>query len=100
MATTNKEGRERHDWKGQGVEPRSGDEAERAADRAEGNEPIRADAEAARQRQPEAAEQEAGPAATRAQDTDAEDAEEKIADIAEEHRDQQDERGYPPRGKL
>jgi len=88
--------KEKPRWKGEEVEARPGDEAERAADRVEGNEPVRADAEARRLHEPDMEpdddERRAAPAAG--------DPEDETAEAAEEHRDRQASQGYPPRGKL
>jgi hypothetical protein len=84
-------------WRGAAVEAQPGDQAERAAERVEGNEPVRADAEAERlhhQSDLEAADGQgrAAPAGTNPDD--------ETEDAAEEHRDRQAAEGYPPRGKL
>jgi hypothetical protein len=98
MATKNrKPGEQERRWKGGEVEAQAGDTAERAADRVEGNEPVRADAEARRLRERpdvDADEGESRNAAPRA------DPDDETADAAEEHRDRQATQGYPPRGKL
>ena len=83
-------------WKGDAVEKRPGGDAERAADRAEGNEPIRADAEDERlrhddlQTQPKSGHHQPPSDATE---------EDEIARIAEEHQ-ARDAEEQPPRGKL
>jgi hypothetical protein len=82
-------------WKGDEVEPRPGATAEDAADRAEGNQRVRADAEAERLHHAERAEI----PEPRAAPSDA-DPEDDIREAAEEHRERQDAEGYPPRGKL
>jgi hypothetical protein len=91
-----KRDRQRPDWKGEEVARQPGDQAEKAAERAEGNERVRADAEAARLHHPEDAEIKETP---RPPSPDA-DPEEEIREVAEEHRDRRDADGYPPRGKL
>jgi hypothetical protein len=82
-------------WKGDEVEPRPGDEAERAADRVEGNEPVRAEAEAERLRHGDV-DLESTQRSARGRD----DSDDQTAEAAEEHRDHQAAEGYPPRGKL
>jgi hypothetical protein len=90
-----------HGWKGEEVERRPGDEAERAAERAEGNEPVRADAEARRLNHPTAAEEgEPDHAAPRQAAAGADDEEEIIEEIAEEHRERLETEGHSPRSKL
>ncbi len=76
-------------WRGDAVEGRPGDEAERAAQRAEGNTPVPANAEP--KRQPERVQRRAQPTS---------DPEEEIAEIAEEHKERRDAGERPPRGKL
>ena len=83
-------------WKGEAVEARPGDEAERAADRVEGNEPVRADAEAQRLHHPDVELDHRRRRAVRAGD----DPDDQTAEAAEEHRDRQAAQGYPPRDKL
>jgi hypothetical protein len=87
--------KDRPRWKGDEVEARPGDSAERAADRVEGNEPVRAEAEAERLRHPDFELEE-----RRRQAAAGEDPDDQTADAAEEHRDHQAAQGYPPRGKL
>jgi hypothetical protein len=90
-------------WKGDAVEERPGAEAELAADRAEGNSPIPAEAEQERLRAPTAEQQPErmsrrtprgrGPG-------EKEDPEEKIEETAEEHQARRETGERPPRGKL
>lgn len=85
-------------WKGDEVEDRPGDEAERAADRAEGNQPVRADAEDKRVHNPRSEQQAEDPRrrpGPRTGDPDAD-----IADAAEEHRARAAAGERPPRGKF
>ena len=99
-------------WKGDEVEGQAEGEAEQAADRAEGNEPIRADPEAERSRaaptdDPSAAPRPGRPASSSSSDDGGDDdsgdndddADEKTRTAAEEHRLR---RGAdrPPRGRL
>ncbi len=83
-------------WKGEAVDERPAEQAERGADRAEGNAPIRADVEDERLRHadPRGQPQESRPRAPHADDP-----EEDTADAAEAHQ-ARDEREQPPRGKL
>ena len=83
-------------WKGDAVERRPDDQAEEAASRAEGNEPISASAERERQSQPDPEAQPRGTAHRPARD---EDPEEETAEAAEAHQ-QRDAIERPPRGKL
>jgi len=84
-------------WRGQAVERQPGDEAERAADRVEGREPVRADAEARRLgRGSEQDLEDQAPAVAAAGSAADDDTEQ----AAEEHRERQAAEGYPPRGKL
>jgi hypothetical protein len=83
-------------WKGEAVEAQPGDQAERAADRVEGNEPVRADAEAHRLHHPDVELEQRRRRTARAGD----DPDDQTAEAAEEHRDRQAAQGYPPRGKL
>jgi len=84
-------------WHGDEVEDAPGDEAERAANRAEGNAPVRTDAEAARSEQPprddDADDDRRQAAAPGDPDGD-------IADAADAHRARRDAGERPPRGKL
>jgi hypothetical protein len=93
---TNKRKEAAQRWKGDEVEPRPGSEAERAADRVEGNEPVRVDAEARRLH--EHSDRELNHRRRRAAAEG--DPEDETAEAAEEHRDRQAAQGYPPRGKL
>jgi hypothetical protein len=93
MATT-KGNEKKPRWTGEEVERRTGDEAERAAERAEGNEPVRADAEARRQRELDDADAQDGQVA--AHPPEVEDTE----DIAEEHRERLETEGHSPRSKM
>jgi hypothetical protein len=84
-------------WRGEEVEDQPGDAAERAADRAEGNAPIRADEESKRQRELSEGEP-ADPVAL--PEGDQSSAQDKIAEAAEEHRERHPAHERPPRGKL
>jgi len=102
MATKQDEGQRRR-WQGDEVEDRPGGDAERAADRAEGNRAVRADVEVRRRREDDAK----TPVPTGAPERDegraaapAEDASDEIADAADEHRARRDAGERPPRGKL
>jgi hypothetical protein len=83
-------------WKGDAVERRPGDEAEDAATRAEGNQPIAASAERERLAQPDLAAQPQDPQRRPARN---EDPEEETAEAAEAHQER-DAIERPPRGKL
>jgi len=83
-------------WAGEAVEERPGDEAERAAERAEGSAPVRADAESRRLHHPALDEQPQVPKRGDAADT----AEEDIEAAAEEHAARRDAGERSPRGKL
>jgi hypothetical protein len=85
-------------WKGDEVEDAPGREAERGAERAEGNTPIPAALERERLRQPPSWEQQPQQARRRAPHTD--DPEQEIEETAEEHRARYDAGERPPRGKL
>jgi len=85
-------------WRGDAVEERSGDEAERAADRAEGNTPVPANVEREKIQEPPDPDQEPLRVERPPQDTD--DPEDEIAEIAEGHRARRDAGERPPRGKL
>jgi hypothetical protein len=85
-------------WRGDSVEDAPGDEAERAADRAEGNTPIPAKAERERIQEPPSPEQ--GPQRVRRRAPHTDDPEEEIAETAEEHQERRDAGERPPRGKL
>jgi hypothetical protein len=95
MAKKKRSQDEQPKWKGQAVEAQPGDDAERAADRVEGNEPVRADAEARRLNDHGDVEPQQRRSAPGTADPEGE-----TADAAEEHRDRQAAEGYPPRGKL
>jgi hypothetical protein len=83
-------------WKGDAVEDKPGDEAERAAERAEGSAPVRADAESRRLQHPSMDEQ--PQPSERRQAGDAE--EEDIEAASEEHAARRDAGERSPRGKL
>jgi hypothetical protein len=83
-------------WKGDAVERRPGDEAEDAASRAEGNEPISASAERDRLATDDL---EVQPHGGPRRAASGEDPEEEIAEAAEVHQ-QRDAIERPPRGKL
>jgi len=85
-------------WRGDEVEDQPGDEAERGADRAEGNTPIPANVEEERTDEPEELDQQAQSAQRRMPHTD--DPDEEIAETAEEHQERRDAGERPPRGKL
>ena len=105
MATRRDEG-QRPRWQGDEVEDRPDSEAERAADRAEGNRAVRTDAEIRRRRHQDddaktpvptgEPERDDGRATAPAADAAGDD----IADAAEEHRARRDAGERPPRGKL
>jgi hypothetical protein len=82
-------------WQGGAVEDKPGGEAERAAERAEGNAPVRADAENRRLHHPSIDEQPQVP-----QRTDAGGREEDIEAASEEHAARRDAGERSPRGKL
>jgi hypothetical protein len=82
-------------WKGDAVEDRPGDEAERAADRAEGNAPIPVADERAREASPG---EQPERARRRAAHTD--DPEQEIDEAAEAHQARREAGERPPRGKL
>ena len=82
-------------WRGDAVEDRPGDEAERAAERAEGNTPVLVSAERDRiEEPPDAAQPQRVHGRSRPTD------DEEIADTAEEHQERRDAGERPPRGKL
>jgi len=87
---------QRSRWEGDAVEERPGDEAERAADRAEGSAPVRADVESRRSHHPSSDEQPQVPKRGEAADTEEED----IEAVSEEHAARRDAGERPPRGKL
>jgi hypothetical protein len=93
---------ERPRWHGDEVEDAPGDEAEQAASRAEGNAPVRADAEVARSQPPslDNYENDADDDDGRRRTATADDAEGAITDAADEHRTRRDAGERPPRGKL
>ena len=82
-------------WQGEAVEERPGDEAERAAERAEGSAPVRADAESRRLHHPSLDEQPQVP-----KRAEADDAEEDTEAASEEHAARRDAGERSPRGKL
>jgi hypothetical protein len=84
-------------WKGDAVEDVPGAEAELAADRAEGNSPIPAEAEQERIHAPSAEQQ---PERAQRRPPQAEDPEEAIQETAEEHQARREAGERPPRGKL
>ena len=84
-------------WHGDAVEEAHPGEAERAADRAEGNRPVHADDEAKRQAE--------GPLEDEPEDrtrhaASGETPEEKIEEAAEEHQEREAAGDRPPHGKL
>ena len=84
-------------WKGDEVEDRPGDQAERAADRAEGNQPVSAEEESRRQH---AADPDGEPQDLRRRPLRNGDPDADIAEAAEAHRARKDAGERPPRGKL
>ena len=82
-------------WEGDAVEDKPGDEAELAAERAEGSAPVRADVESRRSHHPSLDEQPQVPRRREAGDV-----EEDIAAAAEEHTARRDAGERSPRGKL
>jgi hypothetical protein len=85
-------------WRGDAVEESPGDEAERAADRAEGNAPIPASVERERVREPPSADEQ--PLLATRRPPHAEDPEQETEEAAEEHQERRDDGERPPRGKL
>jgi hypothetical protein len=83
-------------WAGDAVEDKPGDEAERAAERAEGSAPVRADAESRRLHHPSLEEQPQVSERREAGDAEPED----IEAASEEHAARRDAGERPPRGKL
>jgi hypothetical protein len=83
-------------WAGDAVEDKPGDEAERAAERAEGSAPVRADSESRRAHHPSIDEQPQGPPRRECDDAEEED----IEAISEEHAARRDSGERSPRGKL
>ena len=82
-------------WEGDSVEERPGDQAERAAERAEGSAPVRADAESRRLHHPSLDEQPQLP-----KRAEADDAEEDTEAAAEAHAARREAGERSPRGKL
>ncbi len=95
-APPGKPARER--WRGDAVEDGPGDEAERAAERAEGNTPVPVNIEREKIQDPPDPDQQ--PLRVQPATEDAEDPEEAIEEIAEEHREARNPAERPPRGKL
>lgn len=89
---------EKERWRGDAVEERPGDEAERSADRAEGNTPVPTNGEQGKIQEPPEPDQEPLPVQRPPRDT--EDSGDEIEEIAEEHRERRDAGERPPRGKL
>jgi hypothetical protein len=87
-------------WKGDEVEDQPADEAERAADRAEGNEPVSAADEAARREQRRIDAEVVDARRQTKRSSPPGDPDEKIAEAAEGHQDREVSAGLPPRGKL
>ncbi len=83
-------------WKGDAVEEKPGDQAERAADRAEGSAPVRADVESRRLHHPSLDEQPQVSKPRDAGDGDDED----IEAASEEHAARREAGERSPRGKL
>jgi hypothetical protein len=83
-------------WKGDAVEDKPGDEAERAAERAEGSAPVRADAESRRLQHPSLDEQPQVSPRREAGDSEEED----LEAASEEHAARRDAGERSPRGKL
>ena len=83
-------------WQGDAVEEKPGDEAERAAERAEGSAPVRADAESRRLQHPSLEEQPQDSERRQAGDTEEED----LEAASEEHAARRDAGERSPRGKL
>ena len=84
-------------WRGDEVEDRPGDEAERGAERAEGNSPIPARVEQERIEDPELDQQ---PQEVQRRMPHTDDPDDEIAETAEEHQERRDAGERPPRGKL
>jgi hypothetical protein len=97
MAKKHRSGGAPGHWKGDAVEERPGADAERGADRAEGNDPIRADVEDERLRHGDLQAQPQSDHPRPASEAESE--EDEIAEIAEEHQ-ARDAEEQPPRGKL
>jgi hypothetical protein len=85
-------------WRGDAVEEQPGDEAERAADRAEGNTPVPANVEQEKIQEPPDPDQE--PLRVQPRSGEVEDPDEEAEEVAEEHRDARNPNERPPRGKL
>jgi hypothetical protein len=83
-------------WKGDAVADKPGDEAERAAERAEGDAPVRADVESRRLHHPSLDEQPQVSEPREAGDMEDED----IEAASEEHAARRDAGERSPRGKL
>jgi len=96
MAKKRRGGVQPGQWKGDAVEARPGDAAEEAARRAEGNEPVRADAESARLHHGDVRTE---PAQSHRRPPHGDDPADEIAEAAEAHR-ARDAEERPPRGKL
>lgn len=84
-------------WHGDEVEDEAGDQAERAAERAEGNEPVRADAESRRLHEPSLEEE---PEAEVRRPPRGGDPEDDTAAAAEEHAARRAAGERSPRGKI
>jgi hypothetical protein len=84
-------------WKGDEVEDQPADQAEQAAARAEGNQPVRADAESRRAESPDS---EGQPQDQKRRPPRDGDPEQDIADAADEHQARRNPAERPPRGKL
>src|SRR3954470_8519053 len=82
-------------WRGDAVEDQPGTEAERRADRAEGNTPVSPNVEREKMQEPPDPDQQ--PERVHGPAKHASDAE---AEIAEEHRERRESGERPPRGKL
>jgi hypothetical protein len=95
MANENDEDERSPGWTGDEVQDAPPGEAEQAADRAEGNRPVRTDTE--HERPDEPLESEPEDEVRRAPSGASPD--EKIAEAAEEHRERE-ATGRPPRGKI
>ena len=87
-------------WRGDAVEPQPGDEAEHAADRAEGNTPVRADFEREREKIQEPPDPNQQPLRVGRPARDTDNPDEEIEEAAEQHRERRDAGERPPRGKL
>jgi hypothetical protein len=96
MATTKNDQGSR--WRGDEVEGEPGDQAERAAERAEGNSPIPADELQRREAESSATDEGSDDPIRRAPSGESPD--EKIEDAADAHRDQEPAEHRPLHGKL